>query len=174
VLRRALVGPDDMEPAPNDRALLILGAARIPPGQGWAWNQAIMELGALICTAAAPACRRCPISGECRAYAAWAAADEAALLAMGVAEALALGAPATRPVRRVAERKEQPYLGSRRWYRGKIIDALREYSSLPLVRLGPMLRPDYAESDAAWLRELVGGLARDGLAILNGDEVSLP
>jgi A/G-specific adenine glycosylase len=176
VLRRTLFGPDNLQPAPNDRALLALGAARIPPGQGWAWNQALMELGALICTAGAPACRRCPISAGCAAYAAQIAADEAALLTMGAepADAIALGAPAPRPARRVAERREEPYLGSRRWYRGKIIDALRDHTALPLARLGPLIKPDYREADATWLRELVDGLARDGLATLEGDEVRLP
>ncbi|MEI6778867.1 MAG: A/G-specific adenine glycosylase [Chloroflexales bacterium] len=176
VLRRALVGPDDMEPPLHDRALLALGAALVPPGQGWAWNQAIMELGALICTASAPACRRCPISLYCRAYAARAAADEVALLAMGedVGAERAVGAPTLHPVRRVAERKEEPYLGSRRWYRGKIIDALREHNRLPLARLGPLVKPDYRETDTAWLRDLVAGLSRDGLVILEDDDVRLP
>jgi A/G-specific adenine glycosylase len=176
VLRRALVGPDEVKPPPSDRALLALGANLVPRGQGWAWNQAIMELGALICTAAAPACRRCPISAACVAYAARAAADAAALLAMAdaPADALALGAPAPRPARRVAERKEEPYLGSRRWYRGKIIDALRAHHALSLARLGPLVKPDYSEADAEWLRELVGGLVRDGLAALEGDQARLP
>ncbi|MEI7771927.1 MAG: A/G-specific adenine glycosylase, partial [Chloroflexales bacterium] len=76
--------------------------------------------------------------------------------------------------RRVAERKEEPFLGSRRWYRGKIIDALRDHSALPLARLGPLVKADYHDQDAAWLRDLVAGLARDGLATLEGDEVRLP
>ncbi|MEI7644702.1 MAG: A/G-specific adenine glycosylase [Chloroflexales bacterium] len=165
VLRRALVGPDDILPAPSDRELLALGAARIPPGQGWAWNQALMELGALICAAVAPACRRCPISAGCAAYAAQIAAPS---------EAIALGAPDARPTRHVAERRETPYLGSRRWHRGKIIDALREHTALPLARLGPLLKPDYADTDTEWLRDLVDSLARDGLAIREDDEVRLP
>jgi A/G-specific adenine glycosylase len=176
VLRRALVGPDGQEPAPKDRELLELGAALVPPGQGWAWNQAIMELGALTCTAAAPACRRCPLSGECRAYAAWRADDEAAILAMGDGRAVAreLGAP-PRAARRVAERKEAPYLGSRRWYRGKIIDALRLHHALDLSSLGALIKDDYTgDVDSAWLRELVDGLAHDGLLALDGNRVSLP
>lgn len=32
-------------------------------------NQALMELGALVCTPKAPGCQRCPLSGECLAYA---------------------------------------------------------------------------------------------------------
>jgi len=54
-------------------------AEELVPRRGksaWAFNQAIMELGALICTAAAPACWRCPAHHFCRAYAARRAADE--------------------------------------------------------------------------------------------------
>ncbi|NNJ13165.1 A/G-specific adenine glycosylase [Chloroflexales bacterium ZM16-3] len=176
VLRRSLVGPDDLDPPPSDRELLNLGASLIPPGQGWAWNQAIMELGAMICTAAAPACRGCPISGACRAYAARRADDEALLLAMGEdpPTEIALGDPA-RPARRVAERKEEPYKGSRRWQRGRIIDALCAHPALPLSQIGPLVKPDYDhDQDADWLRDLVASLARDGLAILDGDEARLP
>jgi A/G-specific adenine glycosylase len=38
----------------------------LDPGQ---WNQALMELGARVCTARAPACGACPVRNECRAHA---------------------------------------------------------------------------------------------------------
>ncbi len=44
-------------------------AARILPRQGkhaWAFNQAIMELGALVCTARVPRCRACPVQAACQ------------------------------------------------------------------------------------------------------------
>lgn len=175
VLRRAIVGPDDAGD-PSDRELLALGAELIPPGQGWAWNQAIMELGALVCTAAAPACRRCPISAHCSSYAARVAEDEALVLAMGGLAESAQGR------RRAAERKsaykpEQPYLGSRRWYRGRVVDTLRglpAHSSIGLPELGPQVKEDFVEADLPWLEDLVAGLARDGLVARVGDEVRLP
>lgn len=34
-------------------------------GSAWAFNQAIMELGALVCTARAARCESCPVSGWC-------------------------------------------------------------------------------------------------------------
>lgn len=193
VLRRALVGPEHSEPAASERELLAIGAAMIPPGQGWAWNQAAMELGALICTAAAPACRRCPISAQCRAYAAWSAEDEALVLAMGepAAGSGQHEAEDATPLRfepqagsrkRAAERKagykpEQPYQGSRRWYRGRLIDALRAlpaHASLPLAELGPRVKPDFTPAELPWLTELVQDLARDGLAALDNDAARLP
>ncbi|NTU80976.1 MAG: A/G-specific adenine glycosylase [Chloroflexales bacterium] len=173
VLRRALAGPDQSEPAPSERELLDAGATLVPPGRGWAWNQAIMELGALVCTASAPACRRCPIRAACRAYAAWSAEDEALVLAMGEG-----GGPApARAVKRVADRREEPYQGSRRWFRGRLVDALRAQptgEARPLIELGPLVKAGFLEGDLPWLRDLAAGLARDGLVLLEGDTARLP
>ena len=44
-------------------------AAQITPRNGkraWLFNQAMMELGALICTARTPKCPECPVSEDCR------------------------------------------------------------------------------------------------------------
>ncbi|HEV8400631.1 MAG TPA: A/G-specific adenine glycosylase [Gemmatimonadales bacterium] len=44
-------------------------AAAIVPKQGkraWRFNQALMELGALVCTARSPRCPKCPVRNECR------------------------------------------------------------------------------------------------------------
>ncbi|NIR49978.1 A/G-specific adenine glycosylase [candidate division KSB1 bacterium] len=40
----------------------------MPKGQASAFNQAMMELGALICTPHRPKCSRCPVSFFCQAY----------------------------------------------------------------------------------------------------------
>jgi len=47
-------------------------AAAIVPKNGkraWRFNQAIMELGALVCTARSPKCPKCPVRKECRYWA---------------------------------------------------------------------------------------------------------
>jgi A/G-specific adenine glycosylase len=49
--------------------LWALAAAALPPGRAYAFNQAIMDLGALVCTARRPACPRCPVRRACRAFA---------------------------------------------------------------------------------------------------------
>lgn len=36
--------------------------------RAWRFNQAIMELGALVCTARAPKCPECPVNKSCRTY----------------------------------------------------------------------------------------------------------
>ncbi len=45
-----------------------LGEALVDPTDPSSFNQAVMELGALICTPAAPQCGRCPVSSLCKAY----------------------------------------------------------------------------------------------------------
>ena len=45
-------------------------ATKLTPRNGkraWKLNQAIMELGALLCTARTPKCPQCPVSGQCAA-----------------------------------------------------------------------------------------------------------
>jgi A/G-specific adenine glycosylase len=166
VVQRLFVGPAASAPA-TDARLIEFAQIAVPPGQGWAWNQAIMELGALVCTAAAPACWRCPVRAHCRAYAAWRSADEQ-VFADGPAE----------PVRRrVAERREAPYAGSNRFYRGRTVEALRELpagAAMPLAELGRRVKEGFGDADAAWLHKLVEGLARDGLLVLEGETARLP
>jgi A/G-specific adenine glycosylase len=61
----ALRGPEWRKDGPYyDRAEEILD--RAAPGD---WNQALMELGAMVCTARKPACPACPVRGSCEARA---------------------------------------------------------------------------------------------------------
>lgn len=43
--------------------------ARLPAERAADYSQAMMDLGALVCTRSAPACRQCPVSEDCRALA---------------------------------------------------------------------------------------------------------
>ena len=45
-----------------------LASALVPKNgnRAWKFNQAMMELGALVCTARAPKCQDCPVSNHCR------------------------------------------------------------------------------------------------------------
>jgi len=51
----------------SDRELYSLALASIPSGQGHAWNSAMMDLGATICTARTPKCLICPMRDQCAA-----------------------------------------------------------------------------------------------------------
>ncbi len=56
-------------PAGEERRLWALAEAVIPPGQSWAFNQALMDFGATVCAARNPRCMSCPISRLCAYYA---------------------------------------------------------------------------------------------------------
>ena len=104
------------------------------PGRAARWSVAVMELGALVCTAARPECARCPVARQC----AWRRA----------------GSPAGPP------RPGQPrYEGSDRECRGRLLGVLREATApVPASRLATAW-PD-REQRARALRALVA----DGLA----------
>lgn len=51
----------------SDRALWAL-AERLLPRRAYDYNQALMDFGALICTARRPRCDRCPLTDLCRTY----------------------------------------------------------------------------------------------------------
>jgi A/G-specific adenine glycosylase len=131
----------------------VLADRLVPPGAGWAYNQAILDLGATVCTARRPRCADCPVAGSC----AWAAAGrpppDPALGRAGVA---------TRP---------STFAGSDRQGRGRLVTALRH---------GPVAAGDVAAT-AGWADDPVraervaAGLVADGLAVRRSDgSVALP
>lgn len=57
------------------RALEGEAAALVPADRPGDFNQAVMDLGATICTPGTPSCEKCPLQAECDAYAAGDAED---------------------------------------------------------------------------------------------------
>jgi A/G-specific adenine glycosylase len=56
--------------SPSGEAILWkLAAEHLPRGRAGDYNQALMDLGALVCTPRAPACAACPLAEQCRACA---------------------------------------------------------------------------------------------------------
>jgi A/G-specific adenine glycosylase len=53
----------------GEQQLWQLAAGHLPPGRAGDYNQALMDLGALICTPRSPRCPECPLSEDCRARA---------------------------------------------------------------------------------------------------------
>ena len=68
VLRRVFAPAADPRSRRGRRTLWKLAAALLPrTGRAaWAHNQALMELGALVCTARRPQCHACPVRTVCR------------------------------------------------------------------------------------------------------------
>ncbi len=54
----------------GEKHLWALAAEHLPPGLAGDYNQALMDLGATLCTPLAPACSRCPLEDQCQARAA--------------------------------------------------------------------------------------------------------
>lgn len=153
VLHRLFVGVDVPKPTAPDREVLAIADAVLPHGDAWNWNQALMEFGAIHCTARKPLCVVCPLQAECNAY-------------PEIQSAIAASTKATR------NSKQVPFEQTNRYFRGRIVDALREHEGegIAVAELGPVLKPDYTDADLPWLIDLVHGLERDGLARIAEDE----
>lgn len=68
VLKRAFAPDLDLKTSAGQRAVWQLAESILPrTGRAtWTHNQALMELGALVCTARAAHCERCPVRSLCR------------------------------------------------------------------------------------------------------------
>jgi A/G-specific adenine glycosylase len=51
----------------GERVLWALAASHLPAGRAGEYNQALMDLGATLCTPRQPACSHCPLAGMCQA-----------------------------------------------------------------------------------------------------------
>jgi A/G-specific adenine glycosylase len=147
VLARLLAG--QALPAPSvtrverDRAAAVLPADEPTAA---AWSIALMELGALVCTARAPACGACPVSDRCD----WRSAGH--------------------PDHDGPARRTQAWAGTDRQCRGRLMAVLRE-SVGPVHR--SLL--DAAWADSGQRTRCLSGLIEDGLAVRVGpDTVALP
>ena len=150
---------------PAGRRLEAFAEAVLPHERAYEWNQALMDLGATICTARNPDHDACPLALQCTGRA----------LLPGRAELLRA---AERPARYAAA---TPFEQTTRYFRGRIVDHLRALQPgewATLADLGRAIRSDYVPEHEAWLADLVAGLARDGLAATidtpEGPRVALP
>lgn len=68
VLLRVFVGSGDARQHRTRQRLWQLSAALVPHRHVFDFNQGLMDLGATVCMARQPLCRRCPLRRMCRAY----------------------------------------------------------------------------------------------------------
>ncbi len=119
-----------------------------PAEASWAWNQCLMDLGAVLCRATSPACGDCPVRAMC----AWAGGDDPdpAIGSSGVSG------------------KQGRFEGSDRQARGRLMKALSA---------GPVDRGDVApimQRDADVAGRLVDDLVAEGLCCSTGATLTLP
>jgi A/G-specific adenine glycosylase len=60
---------DSIDRPATREALRARGRAEVPAARAGDFNQAVMELGATVCTPRAPSCEACPLRRKCRAHA---------------------------------------------------------------------------------------------------------
>jgi len=65
VLARAFDFRSDVKSPAGIKALWALAESLVPPGRAGDYNQALMDLGATVCTSRAPACATCPVRSMC-------------------------------------------------------------------------------------------------------------
>ena len=110
------------------------------------WGVAVMELGALVCTARAPRCADCPVAADC----AWRLAGK--------------------PAYKGPPRKGQSYAGTDRQCRGRLLAVLR-HSSGPVEKAAL----DDVWDDARQRERALSALIEDGLVDpLDDDRYALP
>ncbi len=147
-----LVGGQPYPAAATSAAELSLAESLLPPGGPRAarWSVAIMELGALVCTAARPACGACPVAARCQ----WAAG----------------GRPHGQ-----APRAAPRYDGSDRQCRGAILAALRAADAPVTAGRLRAAWHDEGQQARALAALVADGLvtpAADGMFCLPGDGAS--
>ena len=124
-------------------------AGELLPRRAYAWNQALMDIGATICTARKPQCPVCPVRSLCKSRRFM---------------QTRIGTPAFR----------EPSRGGipNRIYRGRIIRELTHPEGRHTISagiLGKKIYGGYSRRDAQWLRSLLAALEKDGLVKIRGN-----
>lgn len=146
VVARAVRGVAEAGP-PSSRRDLDAVTALLPDGREDAveFSVAIMELGALVCTARSPKCDDCPLAPSC----AWVAAG--------------------RPAWDGPKRKTQTYAGTDRQVRGMLLDVLRDGDGTATAARLDAVWPDDVQRGRA-----LASLVDDGLVVRVAESYALP
>jgi A/G-specific adenine glycosylase len=142
-----LVRGDELPPVAATAAEKRLAERLLPPDEpaAAAWSISLMELGALVCTAARPRCEACPVADRC----AWRAAGYPAYD----------GPP----------RRAQTWAGTDRQCRGRLLAVVRDADgAVSKARL------DQAWADDAQRERSLASLLADGLLVRVPEGYALP
>jgi len=113
----------------------------LPDRKAAEWNQALMDLGALICTARNPKCEICPVNAQC------ASAFSKALLKKTTSE----------------KRTEPSFKGiPRRIYRGRILKALHD-KPLTSRQIGSRVIDHFKLHDLKWMNRILEKMEDEAL-----------
>ncbi len=124
-----------------EKEIWMLAGEQLPARHISEWNQALMDLGALICTARNPRCDACPISSSC---------------------ASAFSKNFAKPIQ--ARKTYEPSFKGipRRIYRGRILKALHQ-KPLTIRELGRSVVDRFHPRDIRWVESVVHKMELDEL-----------
>ena len=137
-VRRVLSRVFDLDPSKVE----AFAQSVVPGHAAYAWNQALMDLGATLCRSRRPRCLLCPLLDEC-------------------------GGPRSAGARRAKTAPSEAFSSSNRYFRGRILDALR---AIPPGR--SVARADL-EALSGGRGDLLERLAAEGLIELDATGVRL-
>jgi A/G-specific adenine glycosylase len=71
--------------------------------------------------------------------------------------------------------KQSRFIGSHRYYRGRVLKALLKTKLLSINDIGRLIKEDYANTneEKVWLQNLLQALSREGFIVINGDLLTL-
>ncbi len=118
----------------------------VPPGASWAWNQAMLDLGAAVCTKRSTRCDSCPLAGSCGWAQAGCTDPDPAVGSFGVTA------------------RQSVFAGSDRQGRGRLVEALRLAPVSPTELASLMGWPD----DPVRAARVATSVVVDGLAEVDG------
>jgi A/G-specific adenine glycosylase len=148
VLARAAAGRG-LRPAEAQR----LADELVPSGEGWAWNQAMLDLGATVCTPR-PACDRCPLATYCAWHRAGRPLPDPAVATAGVS------------------RRQSTFSGSDRQGRGRLVRAL---CAGPLPNdVGLLAATCGWPGDPGRAQHVLNQLMAEGLVVADAGSIRLP
>lgn len=129
-----------------------LADAAVPSDEGWAWSQALFDLGSAVCLRRAPRCGACSVVDDCAFGRSGGEGDDPATATAGVSKG------------------QSRFDGSDRQGRGRLVASLRD-GPQPLSSVATIAGwPD----DPARTRRVLDGLLADGLVVVDGDRLRLP
>jgi A/G-specific adenine glycosylase len=150
----------EFPPIADDTIIDATAGMMLPAGRGHDWNSAMMDVGAMICTARAPKCLVCPLVAPCVA-----APLDAARLALA-AKAHAKRSP----------QAALPFERTTRFLRGRIIDRLRDLEARDVITIADLQRQLAATVPAdriADIPDVVAALVGEGIVAQSAAGVAL-
>ncbi len=129
----------------------------VPHGEGWAWNQAMLDLGALVCGKRSPQCTACPVATSCAWWNAGRPDPDPAVGSAGVG------------------RGQSRFEGSFRQGRARLLDVVRLGDAVPRERfVAGCGWTDRVDGDEL-ARRAADSLLADGLVVETADgSLALP